>query len=123
MDTETATDDVTDSIAHIEMQRQDAKKESGLAAACREALRKLQELLDRERGSAQEHDPGSGRSANIAALTMQIDKIKRLADGAAPGRRLSTGRGREQQQAASRRAPRGPVRNKGRRTTRRSGGR
>ena len=123
MSTETATDDVTDSIAHIEMQRQDATKESGLAAACREALRKLNELLDRERVAAQRHDSGTGHSANIAALTLQIDKVKRLAAVRVQGKAISRGPRPEQKQTASRRAPRARASDKGRRTMGRTGGR
>ena len=43
------SDEVIDAIAQIELQRQEMEKEAGLAAACNEALRKLHELLERER--------------------------------------------------------------------------
>jgi len=122
METEAATDDVTDSIALIEMQRQDARKELGLAAACREALRQLQALLNRERASAQRHDPGP-HSANIAALTLQIEKIKRLAGAKKGEQPASTRTGLGQQRAPSRKAPRSPARSKGRRTMGRTGSR
>ena len=53
MNAETATDEVIDSIAHIEMHRQEMAKEAGLATACTEALRKLHGLLDEEREALQ----------------------------------------------------------------------
>jgi predicted HAD superfamily phosphohydrolase len=59
-DTDIATDVVTDSIAHIEMYRQIATKEAGLAVSCSEALRKLQELLDAERAALQRQESGAG---------------------------------------------------------------
>ena len=79
MDTEIATDDVTDSIAHIEMYRQIAMKEAGLAASCSQALRKLHELLDHERAVLQRQESGAGHSANIDAVTSEIEKVKKLA--------------------------------------------
>jgi hypothetical protein len=122
MSTEMATDEVTDSIAHIEMQRQDAQREEGLAAACRDALRKLQELLAQERAAIQAHSPHLARSANIDAVTIEIDRIKRLAGGAnsRPGARQAPA-GRHL--AAPANAPRNRARNKGRRSMLRSGGR
>jgi hypothetical protein len=46
MNDELASDEVTDAIAFIEVHRQEAVKESGMAHACAEALRKLHELLE-----------------------------------------------------------------------------
>ena len=73
-----ATDDVTDLIASIEMHRQEMEKESDLAAACNEALRKLHELLDRERKTLQLHGSGTGQSSNIEAATTEITRVKSL---------------------------------------------
>ncbi len=121
MNTEMASDEVTDSIAHIEMVRQEAAKESGLAAACSEALRKLHELLRSERESAQ-NAPNAGNSLNIEAVTREIDRVKKLAGGGSqPGRARETRPGK--QQSPPRKGARGPARAKGRRPMGRNGGR
>ena len=57
---EMASDEVTDSIALIEMHRQEAQKETGLAAACSEALRKLNELLEQEKEALRVNGPDQG---------------------------------------------------------------
>ena len=74
-----ATHEVIDLVAGIEMHRQEAAKESNPVAACHEALRKLHELLERERNALQSHVPGSGHAGNIEALTAEIARVKRLA--------------------------------------------
>ncbi|HVC12415.1 MAG TPA: hypothetical protein VNE59_12305 [Burkholderiales bacterium] len=79
MDPAPATDEVIDLIAGIEMHRQEAAKELDPVAACHEALRKLHELLERERNALQSHVPGSGHAANIEALTADIARVKQLA--------------------------------------------
>jgi hypothetical protein len=76
MNIESATDEVTDSIAHIEMYRQLATKEVGLAVSCPEALRKLHVLLDCERVAMQRQASGAGHAANIDAVTLEIEKVK-----------------------------------------------
>lgn len=122
MNNEMATDEVTDSIAHIEMQRQDVEKEAGRAAACSEALRKLHELLARERESLQPHAPDAGRAPNIEAVTAEIDRVKKLAD--VTRQRGSSRNSRPgQHQAPLRDVSRNPGRNKSRRTMGRSRGR
>lgn len=121
MGTEMATDEVTDSIAHIEMQRQDAQREEGLAAACRDALRKLQELLAQERVAIQAQSPHAAHSANIDAVTNEIDRVKRLAGATShPGARNAPA-GRHTPAPGN--APRNRGRNKGRRSMVRNGGR
>lgn len=123
MDTEFATDDVTDSIAHIEMYRQIATKEAGLAVSCSEALRKLHELLDRERAALQKQEPGAGHSANINAVTIEIEKVKRLARAAGAEGQVSKQLRSGQQQVPRQNARPTPARNKGRRTMGRPGDR
>ncbi len=120
MAAEMVSDEVTDMIAHIEMHRQGTHKEAGLAAACNEALRKLHELLGRERAALQMHVPGTAHAANIEAVTREIERVKRLAGATRP---ISISRQkRPQQQPGSRpRAPHNPARNKGRRTMGRRG--
>jgi hypothetical protein len=123
MDTEIATDDVTDGIAHVEMQRQVATKEAGLAVACREALRKLHELLDRERAALQRRESGAGHSANIDAVTIEIEKVKKLARAASAEGPVSKHLRPGQQQVPRQNARPTPARNKGRGTMGRSGDR
>lgn len=85
MDPEKATDDILQSIASIETHRQEIEKASGLAASFSEALRKLHQLLDREREALQMHGPGTQRhSANIGALTLEIARVKHLAGDISP---------------------------------------
>ena len=65
MNTEMASDEVTDSIAHIEMHRQEMAKETSLASACNEALRKLHELLKQEQEELQKNGPHPQHTANL----------------------------------------------------------
>ncbi len=122
MNTELATDEVTDGIAHIEMQRQDAEKETGRAAACSEALRKLQELLAHEHASMQQDSPDAGRSANIEAVTSEINRVTRLA-GVSAQRPDSRNARPGRQQKGLRNGPRNSGRHRGRKTMERNGGR
>jgi hypothetical protein len=86
MDPATASDDVIDLIASIETHRQKMGKESDHATACNEALRKLHELLEREREALQSHGAGTRHSANVEAVTIEIEKVKKLAnDNSQPG--------------------------------------
>ena len=120
MDAVTATDDVTDAIAHIEMHRQEMEKEASVAAACNEALRKLHELLNRER--LQSHGPGAGRVANIEALTVEIERVKRLA-GATGGVGMLKHERPQPQKPVRPGQPHNRPRNRSRRTMGRSSGR
>jgi len=122
MNTVTASDDVVDAIASIEMHRQESAKETGLAAACDEALRKLHELLGQEQEAFQRHGPGTLHPANVAALTAEIERVQRLAK--APGRVAMPGHERSQRQNPGRPGePHNRPRGKGRRTMGRRGGR
>ena len=113
------SDEVIDAIAQIELHRQEMEKEAGLAAACNEALRKLHELLEREREALQLHGPGARHAAHIEALAAEIERVKSRAGAGAKAQH-------------GRPPPRNPVRpgpphnlprNKRRRTTGRSRGR
>src|SRR5690242_7292941 len=75
-----ATDEVTDQIALIEMNRQETQKESGLSVACNQALSKLQELLNQEKEALQAN-PENGHAANVEAVMQQIARVKQLAGG------------------------------------------
>lgn len=121
METGTASDDVTDAIASIEMHRQQTEKETGLAAACSEALRRLHELLERERG-AQQHGPGTKHPANIEAVTAEIRRIRKLA-GVTSQAPIPRNPRPGQPPASARSGTRIPPRNKGRRTMGRRGDR
>ena len=132
MNTEMATDEVTDGIAHIEMQRQDAQREEGLAVACRDALRKLHELLAQERAAMQTHTPQATRSPNVDAVTTEIERVKRLAGGtpqrggqrnAPPDQRGGQRNAPPDRHPSPGNAPRNRARNKGRRSAVRNGGR
>ena len=117
-----ASDEVIDTIAEIEVQRQTVEKEGGRGAASNGALRRLHELLAREREAQQIHEPGTAHPANIDAVTIEIERVERL------GRMMSGGsipkRARpELRQESLRRGTRIPPRNKGRRTMGRASGR
>ena len=118
-----ATDEVIDAIAGIEMQRQAMEKDAGLAASCNSALRKLHELLDREKGALRMHGAGTAHPANVDAVTIEIDRVKRLAVIKVQGPAPRNARPAGPRQVSWQNAPRSPARNKGRRTMGRSGGR
>jgi hypothetical protein len=84
MDTATASDDVVDLIAGIEKHRLEMEKEADHALARNEALRKLHELLERERAALQTHGTGTRHAANVAAVTAEIEKVKKLAGEESP---------------------------------------
>ena len=64
-----ASDEVIDEIAHIAMLRQDAEKHGGAGSgAGSEALRKLNELRDREQKALQTAEDKSVHQANLEAL-------------------------------------------------------
>ena len=121
MNTETASDEVTDSIAHIEMHRQEMAKEASLATACNEALRKLHDLLKHEQEELQKNGPHSQHTANMKALTGAIERVKRLAGVKSPGPPSKDRRPEGRPQTPVRGANAGPARNKGRRTMGRRG--
>jgi hypothetical protein len=125
MNDEIASDEVTDAIAHIEMHRQESVKESGLAHACAEALRKLNELLEQVRAETQQTLPQGARSPNLEAVTQEIRKVKSLAGNAGHHDTPRPARPKQpqQQQQPSRGGPHGQPRNKGRRSMGRSNGR
>jgi hypothetical protein len=115
MDPITAPDDITVVIASIEMHRQEMEKESGPAAACNEALRKLHEFLDQERKALQLHESGTRHSSNIEAASAEIARVRSLAGPTTQGATSQSPRPGHHQvslQSAARTFPR----NKARRT-------
>jgi bacterioferritin-associated ferredoxin len=115
MNTGMPTDEVTDAIAYIEMHRQEIAREAGVPAACAQALRQLQELLEQERQALQ---PGNdGLPANVDAVTNEINRVKSMAHGnnqARHSNRTGSTPGPGQQQTSRRNRSRNSGRNQGR---------
>ena len=122
MGTTPATDEVIDRIAGIESQRQAMEKDAGIAASCSSALRKLHELLDREKEALQLRGPDAGHPENVEAVTVEIERVKAMTASTNPGP-VPRGEYPGQRKATWRNAYRSPARNKGRRTMGRAGGR
>ena len=122
MGTTPATDEVIDAITDIEMQRQATEKDAGLAASCSSALRRLHELLDREKEALQFHDPDARHPENVEAVAIEIERVKGLTVSTSTGP-TPKGAYPGQRKVSWRNAPRSPARNKGRRTMGRAGGR
>jgi hypothetical protein len=121
-----ASDEVTDGIAAIEMHRQGTEKESGLAAACSEALRKLQALLEQEKEALQLHGPDTVYAINVEAVTNEINRVQSMVGGKGQGQgqgampRNARPRGQKTPRPEK---PHNSPRNRGRRTIGRTGGR
>lgn len=123
MATRMASDEVTDGIAAIEMHRQGTEKESGLAAACSEALQKLHLLLEQEKQVLQESGPDNESAAiNVDAVANEIRRIQAMAGIKGQGAMPRNARPRERQAPRPEKAHNVP-RNRGRRTMGRTGGR
>ncbi|HEV2009326.1 MAG TPA: hypothetical protein VGQ88_11455 [Burkholderiales bacterium] len=118
-----ASDEVTDAIALIEMQRQYMEKESGLATACNEALRKLHELLNQETAATQPSGPGGGHTVNVEAVMIEIKRVKKMAGIGSQNIILKHSRPGRQKQAPRPNGSRNPARDRGRRTMGRRGDR
>lgn len=120
-----ASDEVIDTIAEIEVQRQAMEKEAGLGAASSGALRRLHELLERERQAQQVHGPDPGHPANIEALTIAIESVTKLTgvktQRPMPGMPRSARP--ERQPVSWQNAPRNSSKSRGRRTMGRASGR
>ena len=110
-DPATPSDEVLDLIGAISMHRQAGAAQSDHAAVCNESRRKLHEFLARERETLQAHGPGGRHAANIAALVLEVEKL-RSADPAA----ARAGYSRRNPQLAVRNTPRNFPRHRGRRT-------
>src|SRR5688572_8877854 len=117
-----ASDEVIDEIAEIEMRRREAEKEGGLAASCSSALRKLHELLDRETETRRQGGAAAGQPGNVEAVAAEIERLKKRAPatGQGPAARNAFP---DRKKATWQDAGRNPARNKGRRTMGRGGGR
>lgn len=114
--------EVTEAIAQIETHRKSMAQEASVAAACNEALRKLHELLEREREALQLHGEADGHAETIAAVTAEIERVKRL--GGAAGKGVMPKHGRPQaQKHVGPSQPHNTPQNRLRRTMGRTGGR
>jgi transposase len=117
-----ASDEVIDAIAEIEMRRREAEKEAGLAASCASALRKLHELLDRETESRRQGGAAAGQPGNVEAVAAEIERLKKRAPATGQGPAAKNAFP-DRKKASWQDARRNPARNKGRRTMGRAGGR
>jgi hypothetical protein len=120
MTTITASSEVTDSILQIETQRQAMEKESGRVAACNEALRRLHELLNREKAVPGPHGAGSGYLANMETVMIEIKRIRKLASVKGQAE-IARNPGPHHHQVSLHNETRNPTRSKGRRTMGRRG--
>ncbi len=122
-----ARDEVIDAIAGIETKRREMEKEAGRVASCSSALRKLHGLLEQEKEAAQSRGSDAGHPGNVQAVTIEIERVKKLAviTGQGPLSRHADPAGLRQvtRQKSWQDARRNPARNKGRRTMGRAGGR
>jgi len=107
-----ASDEVLDLIGAIAMHRQAMEQDAGAAPARSEALRKLNALLARERDELQAHGSGGRHSANVAAVMLEMAKVRNSPDPSA----ARAGYARRNQQLALPNASRTFSRQKGRRT-------
>ena len=117
-----ASDEVTDDIAAIEMHRQGTEQESGLAAACSEALRKLHTLLEQEKEALRLHGPDTVHAINVEAVANEIKRVQSMVGGKGQGAAPRNARPRGQQMPRPEKS-RNPPRNRGRRPLGRGGGR
>ena len=117
-----AADEVIDAIADIQVHRQQLEKEGGVAASCSATLRKLHELLDREKEALQLRGPDTRHPQNVEAVMIEIEKVKRSTVIAGQSRAAGSAYP-NRQKASWQNAHRNPSRNKGRRTMGRNGGR
>jgi len=117
-----ASDEVTDGIAMIEMHRQGTEKESGLAAACSEALRKLHELLEQEQAALQQNGPDTVFALNVEAVANEIKRVQAMVGIKGQGPMHKNARPSERQAPRPEKSHNAP-RNRGRRTMGRTGGR
>jgi hypothetical protein len=113
---------VIDAIAAIETIRQTTEQEAGFAMSRSAALHRLQELLDHEAEGLRLRGPGSGHLENVHAVKTEIVRVKGLSavtNQGPAGRNPYPG----QHKVSWRDASQGPVKNRGRRTMGRAGGR
>lgn len=117
-----ATDNVIGAIADIETLRQTTEKEAGFAMSRSAALHRLQELLDHEKEALRLRGPDSGHLMNVEVVKIEIGRVKGLI-GAMTQQPDARNPYPARLKASWRDAVQGPIRNRGRRTAGRAGGR
>ena len=80
MNAEQPTREVTEALASIEMQRQGKEKQLGVPASCGWALRELYGLFGRGTRTPEPPVEDTARRANVAAATVAIERLRRLAE-------------------------------------------
>jgi hypothetical protein len=73
------TPEVTEALVRIEMQRQEKEKQLGVPASCGWALHELYGLLGHGRRTPEAAVEDTAPSANVAAATRAIERLRRLA--------------------------------------------
>jgi len=79
MNAEQPTPEVTEALASIEMQRQGKEKQLGVPVSCGWALRELYGLFGRGTRAPEAAVEDIARPANVAAATVAIERLRRLA--------------------------------------------
>src|SRR5882672_4167949 len=79
MNAQPATAEMIETLASIEMQRQEREKESGVPVSCSWALGKLYEVLPRKGKSPATNAESTALQANIEAATLAIGRLRELA--------------------------------------------
>jgi hypothetical protein len=79
MNAEQPTLEVTEALASIETQRQGKERQLGVPASCGWALRELYGLIGHARRTPEAAAEDTARSANVAAATEAIERLRRLA--------------------------------------------
>ena len=74
-----ATAEVIEAIAEIEVQRRETEKQAGFAMSCSSALHRLNELLGHETEALRLRGPDAGHRENVDAVKIEIGRIKALA--------------------------------------------
>ena len=116
IDEEITTDVVIDTIALIEAQRQDLKREPDPEAWRKRSLGVLEEILKRIEEASRLHGPSPERQANAEAVRNAIGRVKAGA-GARPANQQrpagDNGRGRQQQKSRPPSGGRRPIGRRG----------
>jgi hypothetical protein len=118
----TSREELAELIANVELERQTAARDTGNAAACLSALRKLQNLQAREKTALSTKGPSAVHSANLAALAAEVSRVQKLA-GTTNRLSLPNRSGDDERSGARRGASRPPLRSRGRTTGSNGGGR
>jgi hypothetical protein len=114
MSDEITTDSVLDTIALIEMQRQDLHRESDPEGWRNQALAKLQELLRQLDEALRQPNPSPEHHANAEAVRNAINRVKTRPGAAAQHAARDGSQRRQPQKSRPQQQQRGGRRNTGR---------